>query len=233
MPAKRDLIKLVREQYNRLLKRRQIVHVARRAMSTNFAAQLLEGIERERAAILERLDVIEAEIAKLQELRHQARQGVLAGIKRQVDPPKTRRRLDGTTYIRPERDRGVGQLTEESIRARRAGRRIWQHMRAFAAEKQHRLNELGELNRLQTRAEAGDLTALVAVAEKFKQPVFMMGISQRVKGPNELWGRPSDAAGNLLPEQALDERGRPLPMPEIPRHDEGALIIDREVRVGE
>ena len=191
-------------------RRREVIDVSRRILPDTLQADLLQGIEREREAVLARLRVIEGEIEKLRALRAEALKQEQEAARQVRTPAKMVTRLDGSVYNKPAKDRGVRQATQESIAARRARHNIARHLEAFEREKQGRLTELGELRRLQAQTEAGALTALVHIAERWRHPVLLGGQAQRVKGPNEMWGGPAtDRFGNPLPEEALDESGEP------------------------
>ena len=183
--------------------RQEAADLYRRVLPATLSLQLKEGIAAERGLILQRLVEIHEGISEL-ETRLAAAKAKERALRQPVAAPplRPRRAMDGSVVAQSPRPPICFINTPDSIKVRHSVHRIELLLKRYQAEKRHRRGELMELNRLEAQVEADVLTCLARLAERFKTPVLLGGLVSRVRMGGSFLGY-TDAAGNLLPPEAL------------------------------
>lgn len=171
-----------------------------RLLPKGLAGEILAAAAKERERLQARLAAIDEEIAKLEEILHQAK------------------------AIRTQ-EAGRQVKTKAAIEAGQTVRKVRRHMRQFEQERQGRLAELKEVAKVETAARAGTASALVHIVSRWQRRVDITGLQPAVK----LGRRFTDSAGNPLPAEALNADGEPARLPSaaaVKAEGVGPLIVE-------
>lgn len=207
MPGMKDF----KDRFGVLLRRRKerergqaLTDVSRRLLPAALQEQLLEACERERAAVLARIEQVDRDLELLEGRRLEALQAMRATIRPLASPARTVRRLDGSTFERRGRV-GVGVATPATAAANQALQRVLEDIAARKEERAYRLSELGQILRIENQTRAGAVSGLLAITATWRNRIDVGSFLPAAK----LGRSYSDAAGNPLPPEALDAAGNP------------------------
>lgn len=165
--------------------------IGARVLPPGLAEAIADGCERERELVLARIERIEQALAELETERQKGH----ADLKKTyiVQPPrtKTRTRLDGTRFT--VETRPVAMVSAKTVEVRSHVRQIDHRIATLKKRRDVLRGELGEINRLQTKARHGVYSPLMQITQ-----------SWRHAGP---WSAVCRMYGNLISRSAGDAGG--------------------------
>lgn len=183
------------------LEDRAIVAISKRMLPPAIQAQILESIEAERAAVLERIRMLEHSLEILEGHLQQARQQTRATYAEVVTRPLQERvRLDGTRYEKPAQ---VARMaTPETVKANQAAHAISREITRHRTELTHRQVEMHDLQVLERQVRAGITAGLLTITQNWRNSTVVGGLAPLARVGQSF--QQTDRFGNDLPLEAQD-----------------------------
>lgn len=181
-------------------------------LPADLTGQVFMACRREAEKIRARIAWLDQEIEKTKADIGEVEKQVQEACRQIYFPGKRKGDVLGNFQIEePKPQPGAWQMTEEALKLKREQLQPLQaKLKALEAEKNARLQELGELCRIAEKAGAGEVGLIHFLSDKWRG---RLEIGAAVEGLQaKLGGRIVsfvDAAGYPLPDEALDAQGKP------------------------
>jgi hypothetical protein len=180
-----------------------------RLLPDDLADQILRAAQVERKRLLDRIDAIDEDIETLEARKDALKSEYHDALIKRAPTRRVKRNLDGSVeIIEKEHERYV--VGEAAIEVGKRRRAVQEHITMLHRAKAQAGGDLRALTKVEAAAERGVATVLMHIVKKWHTRVNIGRLADKVPMGRSHF---ADAAGNELPDEALDENGRPARLP--------------------